>query len=318
MKSKCPKVANTRWLSLGNVTQWLLKNRIRLQDYLQQKQPGCMPPKIWWIYLAVAQAASCEINISFVSRQGLVALISQQLSDLDKLQRNLIELVSARHQLVNINVENPSVVAKGGYFVNEIGAVSMIKDCGSFFEQIYNELHDNEKVLVWRDVAQFMVSLINGISTIKCYSDGGNSQYFPAVLPHQLVKMRTHEFNCVLNEQCQRYLSFRTSEDKQQVEEDHRTLLSAYRNEDALREVLNSHTDQISFEHAWNVVSGRFEYLKEFCGGLATIFPGTATVESDFSVANFEKNSSRAQLTDLSLEGIFHCKQFTLINKLNI
>ncbi|KAH6580972.1 hypothetical protein BASA60_002647 [Batrachochytrium salamandrivorans] len=33
----------------------------------------------------------------------------------------------------------------------------------------------------------------------------------------------------------------------------------------------------ISFEDAWSVVGSRFCMLKEFCGGLATVFPNTAT-----------------------------------------
>ena len=50
--------------------------------------------------------------------------------------------------------------------------------------------------------------------------------------------------------------------------------------------------------------------LKVFCGGLATVFPNTATVESDFSLFGLEKNEYRKSLTDFLLEGVFHSKQF--------
>ena len=63
---------------------------------------------------------------------------------------------------------------------------------------------------------------------------------------------------------------------------------------------------------------GRFEKLKEFCGGLATVFPGTATVESDFSLINYEKNDFRTALTDLSLEGILHSKQYATITSFKL
>jgi len=46
---------------------------------------------------------------------------------------------------------------------------------------------------------------------------------------------------------------------------------------------------------------------------MGTVFPGTANVESDFSIVNFEKNDYRTALTDLSVEGIMHSKQFTTI-----
>ena len=40
------------------------------------------------------------------------------------------------------------------------------------------------------------------------------------------------------------------------------------------------------------------------------MFPNTATVESDFSLIGFEKNVYRQSLTNFSLEGILHAKQF--------
>lgn len=55
----------------------------------------------------------------------------------------------------------------------------------------------------------------------------------------------------------------------------------------------------------------KFNPLKVFFGGLGTVFPGTATVESDFSLINWEKDEYRSWLTDLSLEGILlHSKQY--------
>jgi hypothetical protein len=50
--------------------------------------------------------------------------------------------------------------------------------------------------------------------------------------------------------------------------------------------------------------------VRDFCGGLATIFPGTTTVESDFSVLNWEFDEYRSALTESSLEGIMQAKQF--------
>jgi hypothetical protein len=46
------------------------------------------------------------------------------------------------------------------------------------------------------------------------------------------------------------------------------------------------------------------------CRGLASVFPGTATVESDFSVLKWEFNEYCSSLTYISIEGIMQCKQF--------
>ena len=52
------------------------------------------------------------------------------------------------------------------------------------------------------------------------------------------------------------------------------------------------------------------ETLNEFFGPLATVFPTTATVEADFSAIRIEKDDYRDSLTDFSLEGCSHAKQF--------
>lgn len=74
--------------------------------------------------------------------------------------------------------------------------------------------------------------------------------------------------------------------------------------------VLDSYDRSTSFEDGWKLAKDRFLTLLEFRGELATAFPGTSIVESDFSVVKLEKDNSRVSLTDLSLEGIFHVKQF--------
>jgi hypothetical protein len=64
-----------------------------------------------------------------------------------------------------------------------------------------------------------------------------------------------------------------------------------------------------SFVEAWaSFDDNQFALLKRFSGGLAS-FPGTATVESDFSLIYWEKDNYLASLTDFSLEGIPHSKQ---------
>ena len=46
----------------------------------------------------------------------------------------------------------------------------------------------------------------------------------------------------------------------------------------------------VPFEEAWDLVGPRYKDLQNFCGGLATVFPSTWTVESDFSVVKWEKD----------------------------
>ena len=49
---------------------------------------------------------------------------------------------------------------------------------------------------------------------------------------------------------------------------------------------------------------------------MATAFPGTSNVESDFSIVKWEKDVMRMNLSDFSLEGIIHAKHYNKIYNL--
>lgn len=53
----------------------------------------------------------------------------------------------------------------------------------------------------------------------------------------------------------------------------------------------------------------------EFVGGLACLFPNTATVESDFSILKWEKDIHRSNITPISLQGILQCRQIQSLLK---
>ena len=66
----------------------------------------------------------------------------------------------------------------------------------------------------------------------------------------------------------------------------------------------------------WLPTNNCFPLLQSFCGGLASAFPSTATVESDFSIIGWGKSDDRHDLTDFSLEGILDAKQYNNLKKL--
>jgi hypothetical protein len=60
----------------------------------------------------------------------------------------------------------------------------------------------------------------------------------------------------------------------------------------------------------WDVMPSKdYGNLRMFFGGFATMFPNTATVESDFSIMRYEKNDYRHSLSNISIAGIMHAKQ---------
>jgi hypothetical protein len=77
-----------------------------------------------------------------------------------------------------------------------------------------------------------------------------------------------------------------------------------------LKGMLDSMKDTIGYHDAWVSLQSQFQKLCEFSSGLATIYPRTTRVESDFSILGWEKDEYRSALMNFSLEGIMHAKQF--------
>jgi len=247
------------------------------------------------------------VNIAFAEGQRLKTLVGEQKKSLDKLKRNLLEIVRG-NRVIFEEPDNEVNYINGGYIVKSANAISMIKDCGLYYQNLFDEVPPLVQKDLWRDISKFVISLVIGI---EGQNDASSGYKGPPVLPHELVKLRSYEFNAIVAEQTRRLLCLKTECDLEIIQEEHRELISAYRSEEPLRDAINSSTSTDSFIDGWKCIgSGRFEKLKEFCGGLRTVFPGTATVESDFSIV---KNDYRTALTDLSLEGIMHSKQFTTI-----
>jgi hypothetical protein len=67
----------------------------------------------------------------------------------------------------------------------------------------------------------------------------------------------------------------------------------------------------------WDSLDGaQFDQMCRFCTELATVFPNSTLVESDFSICKWELDEFRKSLLDLSLEGIFQAKQFELLDNI--
>ena len=62
--------------------------------------------------------------------------------------------------------------------------------------------------------------------------------------------------------------------------------------------------------------SDKYADLRMYCGGIASVMPGTSSVEADFSLIHWTKDPNSSALTDFSLEAILHCKQEERLQKL--
>lgn len=70
------------------------------------------------------------------------------------------------------------------------------------------------------------------------------------------------------------------------------------------------------FDNAWTLFSARYSNLVEFCGGSATKFLGTSTVESDLSVPRWEKGNYCKSILDFGLEDVLQTRQYMQVEAL--
>ncbi|KAI9917057.1 hypothetical protein PsorP6_017209 [Peronosclerospora sorghi] len=174
------------------------------------------------------------------------------------------------------------------------------EDMGGFVSDRMQHAEQASMEKSTRNLSKGLLNLIAGLDEVVAELNSLNDvslDVLPPVLPHEMV---------TLNGQAT----------MDYVETEFRDLKNTYRDEEPLRNALDGCTYQTPFSKAWKLTSGRFKKLEMFCGGVASTFPGTSSVESNFSILKWEKDIHRRSLTDFSLEGVMHARQFKLLEKL--
>ena len=187
-----------------------------------------------------------------------------------------------------------------------------------YIHDLFNQLKLELRFKVISMVVHLVLDVVEGILAIQAEQDNSNSasDSLPPTLPHELVKIHRSAFGDILSLHLDQLRQFLSEQSIADIEVEHKKLVFAYQNEPIFKSKLDKCDHNTSFKVAWKIVEGRFNTLRDFCGGIVTIFANTATVESDFSILGWKKDEYRMSLTDLLLEGIMQCKQFELLAKL--
>lgn len=92
------------------------------------------------------------------------------------------------------------------------------------------------------------------------------------------------------------------------ITDHHKELMSSVARESQLQAALEKVVKK-SFNQAWDVTGHRFESLRRFVAGLASVMPTSSRVEANFFFMNFCKDEYSSNLSDYSLERImFECQ----------
>jgi hypothetical protein len=144
-----------------------------------------------------------------------------------------------------------------------------------------------------------------GVSNIvvERNSENNANDALPAVLPLD-CSMDTRLFTAPLVQQQRRLQQRFSEEDSERIDERFRNPRIVVKEESGLARILKEKQARSvvsSFEDSGSPLIGRkYDDLRNFCGGVASVTPGTATVESDFSIINWTKKPSSQSLTYFS------------------
>ncbi len=206
------------------------------------------------------------------------------------------------------------VVVIGERQVNYVDLRGFIQDQGIFASQILDALEPEECIEVLDAVGEILLSIVNGLSLVKALRDEVNdvsTDGMPPCFLHELLALKPRNVVKLVMKFHNRLSISLIQNSIDLIVDQHKKLLNAVSKEPRLQTALARHCEQTDFSNAWKTpsIKDRFPELMEFCGGLASPFPNTTIVESDFSNLKWEKDLHRSNITPFSLEGILHCRQ---------
>jgi hypothetical protein len=318
MGVKCPKKTN-RWVHLGRVLNFYKQYRRLIIAHTLEKHSEKLPSDMWWVITYAVVPAVDEINITFAKMQSRSLLMVQQA----KFVNALIGMLTA---MFCIEVIDPDQNDDDNNEIEYMSIESMqidvasienhIRDQGSAAGKFFDALNATDQNAVIKEITSYAMMLVKGLTGIKAERDENNQSFdhdTPPVMPQQLITLRPTKFiQEVLDKYRDRLQKFWTSDEFEEIEADHRDLVKMYRDDENMRNVIDKHDVNMLFNDAWDCVPW-FKRLRAFCGGLATIFPNTTSVESDFSILKWELDAFRTALMHLSLEGIMQAKQRAIL-----
>ncbi|PTQ41741.1 hypothetical protein MARPO_0033s0135, partial [Marchantia polymorpha] len=305
MATKCCTLAETRWESMSKVASWFKTHRVAIREYLEAKNPSYKSPHEWWVVLMFVEDVSAAAAATFKQLQKDDTLVSRQHEAIANLRTCYKDYIKANGPLASgqredIDIERDVVSSNDMYSARVADMTTFLEDMGGFVSDRMQHAGQASMENLARNLSKGLLNLIAGLDELVTL----NGRDFTAIVRAQHERLAA------------RWASISAEATMDYIETKFRDLKNAYRNEEPFRNALDGCTYQMPFSKAWKLTSGQFKKLEMFCGGLASTFPGTSSVERDFCILKWEKDIHRMSLTDFSLEGVMHARQFKLLQKL--
>jgi hypothetical protein len=323
MKSKSPYYITVRWSSLYQVVSWYIKHREKVKAFLAEKEVVWASFEQWWLTLLMLHKMLDLFWSTSASLQASNLTLRQQTSNLSSLVIELKTTIGATHETsTSPNPTSDALVEEKHnssllliryvpFTLLRNQAERHIKGTNFLTMSMANRLPGLEEVT--RDVSRVYVQAMYSVVAIVAERDARNrkkTNVAPPVLPLEITGLSTIEFTELLFEHKERLRhSFLGTVVEEVISNEFEQLVRLISQDSNLKAALMKGSEDSDFGKAWRPLGNRFPYMLRFAAGLASIMPGTTTVEVDFSTINYEKDDHRSALTSFSVEGILHSRQ---------
>ncbi|KAI2501307.1 hypothetical protein MHU86_13170 [Fragilaria crotonensis] len=307
--------------------KWFLFNRRWLLEYIDEKQPIQAPIPAWWVLCAAAAPLFESMQVTFAILQSKQLVLSQQAVEIEALTSRICVGIGIGHENDGntdyMFLEDNAYIKIGEWWITFDAIKGHINDQGSWARDAFAALSAEDKDATIRNSATFSIDLVDGLNQVCAERDSNNearAEGSPPVFPIQLATIRPRDFiSTVLDPHRDHLKKFWSPADEiENVERDHHSLYKDYNNgiDTRVKNVIDQHDHKTMFNDAWDSIKGRYHCLRCFSSGLATSFANTTSVESDFSILKWSKDSHRRSLTNLALEGIFASKDYAELSRI--
>ena len=273
--------------------------------YLDEKNPVCKPPPAWWLTAIAVEGVTTEVDVLFKTLQGKHLLVQQQINAFGIFNSRLRELTYLVGPLTSVQVQAFEPSARPRFMspsdspvvfaISTDNVVSFIRGRGSYATAEAARLDADSFDSIVSSLGVMLVDLATGVAMIRPERDSNNeaihNEPLPC-LPFAFAALRESDFVHLVIKMRSRLESKWNSSKIDSLEAEHRRLRTAAFSERQFKSMLEEQDDSTSFEKAWGGgLAERFPLLCKFGGGLASTYPGTSRVESDFSILGVEKSA---------------------------
>jgi hypothetical protein len=335
MRGQLPYRVEVRCSSLAQVLHWHRSKSDILQQFYVQAQAesfsNLAEAPEWWLFLSIIHEHYSLVKEALSDLQGNLYLLEQQTEMLKRLRQDVSDLHHVTESATisdtdEMDAFDPSVdIETSGSDLSAVATIGRFSLCHAYLvanvsgygldaRNTMDELDGckAEELRVADDVAAIALTTVHGLYLIELDAEKDGSKLYPK-LPLSLSVMSPRQMQDLLVQMGPRLSATLPAAFPHKVCADHIDLKRMLRNNTAMEKDLESAAEISSVYNGsnacWAPLSTAFPHLRHFARGLATVFLGSSSVESDFSILKFRKNDQCTSLADISLEGRFHARQ---------